>query len=233
MSRDYKHRTTTSRSRRRKRQSPPGWLWLLVGLAIGLFVAFLMYLQQRPDSSAPATQSAAPVTAPAAPAAAANTTAQPLLVPPERSAAKQPEPAADKQDTRDVRKPEAAKAPPPPPKPRFDFYTILPEMEVPVPEQEITGKPLEGVPQVEAPGTYLLQAGSFRSRAQADQLKAKLALLGLQSDIQTVTINNTETWHRVRVGPYSDLPALNTARARLKENQLDAILLRVGNTPAN
>ena len=104
---------------------------------------------------------------------------------------------------------------------------------MPVAEQEITGKPLEGVPQVEAPGTYLLQAGSFKSQPQADQLKAKLALLGLQSDIQTVTVNNTETWHRVRVGPYNDLAALNTARARLKENQLEAILLRVGTKTAN
>ena len=204
MPRDYKLSTSAPR-RRRKRQSPPGWLWLLAGLAIGLFVAFLFYLQQRPT----AQPTAAAV--PTAPSQAS----QPLNLP------------ATGKDTREVRKPEPAKAPPPP-KPRFDFYTILPEMEVPVPEQEITGQPREGLPQVEAPGTYLLQAGSFRARQQADQLKAKLALLGLQSDIQTVTINNQETWHRVRVGPFSDLNALNTARARLKENQLDAILLRVG-----
>lgn len=179
-------------------------MWLLAGLAIGLFVAFLFYLQQRP-----ATQPTAAATAPAQ-------TNQSLSMP-------------GKQDAREVRKPAAAKLPPPPPpKPRFDFYTILPEMEVPVPEQEITGQPREGVPQVEAPGTYLLQVSAFRTRQQADQLKAKLALLGLQSDIQTVTINNQETWHRVRVGPFSDLNALNTARARLKENNLDAILLRVG-----
>jgi cell division protein FtsN len=192
-------------------------MWLVAGLSIGLFVAFLFYLQQRPTTP-PAVAAPTPTTEPTTAPAQAS---QPLRVP-----------AANK-DTRDVRKTETAKAPPPPAKPRFDFYTILPEMEVPVPEQEITGKPLEGVPQVEAPGTYLLQSGSFRSRAQADQLKAKLALLGLQSDIQTVTINNTETWHRVRVGPYTDLNELNTARARLKENQLEAILLRVSNKPPN
>ncbi len=205
MPRDYKPRTAAPR-RRRKRKSPPGWLWLLAGLTLGLFVAFLFYLQQRPATSPIAART------PTTPAP----TSQSLNVP------------AVNQDTRAVRKTETAKALPPPPKPRFDFYTILPEMEVPVPEQEITGQPREGVPQVEAPGTYLLQVSAFRTRQQADQLKAKLALLGLQSDIQTVTINNTETWHRVRVGPFSDLKALNTARARLKENQLDAILLRVG-----
>ena len=198
MPRDYKHRTSSPR-RRRKRKSLPGWLWLLAGLAIGLFVAFLFYLQQRPDESMQAE----------------------VTVPP-----KSIQPLPRGQDTRDVRKPTAKI--PPPPKPRFDFYTILPEMEVPVPDDEITGKAQEGVPQVEAPGTYLLQAGSFRTREQADQLKARLALLGLQSEIQTVTINNQETWHRVRVGPFTDLDALNSARARLKENQLEAILLRVG-----
>ncbi|MBI5041610.1 MAG: SPOR domain-containing protein [Gammaproteobacteria bacterium] len=207
MPRDYKPRTAPRR--RRKRQSPPGWLWLLAGLTIGLFIAFLFYLQQRPAKQPT-------VAAPTAPAPASQSLNVPAANP------------TVNQDARAVRKTETAKALPPPPKPRFDFYTILPEMEVPVPEQEITGQPREGVPQVEAPGTYLLQAGSFRTRQQADQLKAKLALLGLQSDIQTVTINNTETWHRVRVGPFSDLNALNTARARLKENQLDAILLRVG-----
>jgi cell division protein FtsN len=199
MPRDYKHRTS---QRRRKHQPTPGWVWLSTGLVLGLFVAFLFYLKQPPD-------------APTAPAPKQETARQPLGVP------------AAGQEARDVKK--AAPAPvPPPPKPRFDFYTILPGMEVVVPEQEITGKPREGVRQVEAPGIYLLQAGSFRTLQQADQLKAKLALLGLQSDIQTVTINNRDTWHRVRVGPYKDLDALNTARARLKENGLDAILLRVG-----
>lgn len=200
MPRDYKHRTN---QRRRKPQSPPGWLWLFAGLALGLLVAFLYYLQQSPD----ATKQPAPKQ---------DTARQPLGVP-----------APDRQEARDVKK--TAPAPvPPPPKPRFDFYTILPGMEVVVPEQEITGRPREGVRQVEAPGTYLLQTGSFRTLQQADQLKARLALLGLKADIQTVTIDNRETWHRVRVGPFKDLEALNTARARLKENDLDAILLRVG-----
>ncbi len=191
MPRDYKHRANS----RRKRSTTPGWVWLLAGLAIGLFIAFLAYLQLR--TAEPAQQSAPIAT---------------------------PKPAPE---PREVRKPKPAPVPPPP-KPRFDFYTILPEMEVVVPEQEITGKPREGVRQVEAPGVYILQVGSFRTLQQADQLKAKLALLGLQAGIQTVTINEREIWHRVRVGPFKDLSTLNGARARLKENQIDAILLRVG-----
>lgn len=199
MPRDYKHRATSKR--RKRRGGTPRWLWLVAILGIGLFVAFLIYLVQRPEQ--PSGASSTP-----------QTTGQTLSVP---SVGK---------DVRDVKKTPPAQVPPPP-KPRFDFYTILPEAEVLVPEQEITGKPREGVPQVEAPGTYFLQVGSFSTHQQADHYKAKLALLGLQADIQKVTINNSDVRHRVRVGPYKDLTALNTARARLKDNKIEAILLRI------
>lgn len=117
---------------------------------------------------------------------------------------------------------------PPPPKPRFDFYNLLPEMEVIVPEQEITGKPTRaGVKKVEQPGTYLLQAGSFRTLDQADQLRARLAMLGLETSIQTVSVDDRQTWHRVRVGPFSNLQDLNEARSMLKKNGVDAILIRL------
>ena len=82
------------------------------------------------------------------------------------------------QDKQHLRR-KTRKAIPPPPKPRFDFYNLLPEMEVIVPEQEIRGTPTHaGVKRVEKPGTYLLQAGSFPSHQRADRLRAKLALLG-------------------------------------------------------
>ena len=109
-------------------------------------------------------------------------------------------------------------------KPRFDFYTILPEMEVVVPEvRDKSGK----TAPVDKPGTYFLQAGSFRSFAEADNLKAQLALLGVESRIDTVTVNNTDTWHRVRVGPYQDLRELNKIRTRLLNNNITAILLKI------
>lgn len=116
----------------------------------------------------------------------------------------------------------------PPPKPRFDFYNLLPEMEVMVPEQEIRGTPTrEGVKRVEQPGTYLLQAGSFPSHKRADRLRAKLALLGLETRLQTVSVDGNKTWHRVRVGPYKNLTELNEARSLLKQNGIDAILIRL------
>jgi cell division protein FtsN len=56
-------------------------------------------------------------------------------------------------------------------------------------------------------------------------LKANLALLGVEADIQTVTVDNN-IWHRVRVGPYADLVELNRVRERLTRNQIDTVLLR-------
>ncbi|MFC1773877.1 SPOR domain-containing protein [Pseudomonadota bacterium] len=130
-------------------------------------------------------------------------------------------------EARDVRKQKPAPVPPPP-KPRFDFYNLLPEMEVIVQDEEIKGAPSkEGVKRVEQPGTYLLQAGSFRSHTQADQLRAKLALLGLETSIQSVSVNSKQAWHRVRVGPFLNLSDLNQARSLLKKNGIDAILIRI------
>ena len=124
--------------------------------------------------------------------------------------------------------PKVRNEPVPAPKPRFDFYNLLPEMEVVVPEEEIKGTPTrEGVKRVEKPGTYLLQAGSFRNRKQADQLRAKLGLLGMETRIQTVSVNSKQSWHRVRVGPFNNLRDLNQARSLLKKNGVDAILIRL------
>ncbi len=183
------HRATSS--------STPGWVWLLAGLALGLFVALLVYISGR----APVARPAATVVAPSANAPATT-------------------------DTRAVRKaPDSPVATAPP---RFDFYTILPEMEVAVPLHEAPGKRTgEALPPNDKSGSYLLQAGSFRSFEEADRLKASLVLLGLEASIQTVTVNNKDTWHRVHIGPYKTLAEIDVVRARLKENRIDTMVLKV------
>lgn len=192
-----------ARSRRRRRSTtrkpPPPWVWLAVGLLAGLFVAFLVFLQLQPQADGART-ARAPQTL---------TIPDPQPEPAPATRKKRPEPAA-------------------PPPPRFDFYNLLPEMEVIVPDEEIQGSTSrEGVRQVEQPGTYLLQAGSFRSRKQADQLRARLALLGLETNIQSITVDDRQAWHRVRVGPFSNLSDLNQARTLLKKQGIDAILIRL------
>lgn len=117
-------------------------------------------------------------------------------------------------------------------KPRFDFYTILPEMEVMVPEREaaaVTPKPASSPPPVALPdayGTYLLQAGSFRKMKDADALKARLALLGFHARIEVVSIDQN-TYHRVRIGPYTSFAEADVARTRLRAERVDTMLLKL------
>ncbi|MFP5344985.1 MAG: SPOR domain-containing protein, partial [Gammaproteobacteria bacterium] len=85
-----------------------------------------------------------------------------------------------------------------------------------------TGAAQEGKPEA-----YILQAGSFKNFAEADRLKASLNLIGIEAGIQTVTVNNKDTWHRVQIGPYRDVAELNAVRARLKQNNIDAVLLKL------
>jgi cell division protein FtsN len=113
-------------------------------------------------------------------------------------------------------------------RPRFEFYTLLPEMEVAVPDDELTRADTgSGRRSEEADVTYVLQAGSFRKLAQADRLKAELALIGMPAQIQTVSIEGGAKWHRVRVGPFTNLQALNEARAELQRNGLKVMVLKV------
>jgi len=109
---------------------------------------------------------------------------------------------------------------------RFDFFTVLPEMEVVVPEQELAEKAAPGpTPSIEGDGAYLLQAGSFRNMSDADQLKAKLALLGQQAEIQVVTVNGV-TWHRVRLGPVQGARAADELRRTLQSNGIETLVLK-------
>ena len=113
-------------------------------------------------------------------------------------------------------------------KPKFDFYTLLPELEVVIPEEEkrpLNKKPVENNRTTSYTGGYLLQAGSFRKFSEADSLKARLALLGVQAHIQSVEVNNSK-WHRVRIGPSNDRQALEKMRKQLRSNQVDTILMQ-------
>ena len=137
-----------------------------------------------------------------------------------------------------------------PPKPKFEFYTLLPEMEVVIPDEDLPAQrsaPAESSPTVESTGTdtesstsaaveedtqgdtdaglksghYILQVASFRSMKDADGLKAELTLLGFRPVVQTVAIDSDEKWHRVRIGPYADRDSLEAARVRLRADGHD------------
>lgn len=110
---------------------------------------------------------------------------------------------------------------------RFTFYDMLPNFEVIIPEQEPDVK-VDAQPEaVVEPGLYVLQAGSFSAYADADRRRAELALHGIESSIQRVTIDD-KTYHRVRIGPTDNLDELNMLRSRLRAAQIDVLRIRLG-----
>ncbi len=115
--------------------------------------------------------------------------------------------------------------------PTFDFYTVLPEMEVVVntPKQPMTTssppkKASESLPEEKV--SYLIQVGSFRNASDADGFKAKLALLGIESKIYKVTIDNKDTWHRVQIGPINGRKKADALQVQLKQNEIKSLLMR-------
>ena len=118
-------------------------------------------------------------------------------------------------------------------KPRFDFYRILPGREEPVTERQIreavkkAGK--TGVPR----DSYFIQAGSFQNPADADNLKAKIALLGMEASVEPADLGGKGVWYRVRLGPYKRIDEINRIRQQLAQNGVDASLVRIKDAATN
>jgi cell division protein FtsN len=111
---------------------------------------------------------------------------------------------------------------------RYDFYEMLPNFEVVVPEKDRDVKrDIPGAARVDRPGVYVLQAGSYRNQADAERVSAQLKLQGVDAKVQRVAVDN-DVWHRVRVGPISDLAELNKVRKQLRAADVDALVIRVG-----
>jgi cell division protein FtsN len=105
---------------------------------------------------------------------------------------------------------------------QFDFYTILPETESTVTEQEVREKS-----KTVKKDNYFLQVGAFPDEADADNMKAKLALLGFEAVVQSATIPEKGVYHRVRVGPLGDIEKINRIRGELNDNGFNTDLIKV------
>ncbi|MCB1761562.1 MAG: SPOR domain-containing protein [Gammaproteobacteria bacterium] len=196
MPRDYKSRANPPT---KKRGAIPGWVWFIVGLLAGLFFSGLAWLKLLPAERQGAVEPSA-----------------------RRAPAKEEREVRGESDT--------------PPKPVYEFYTILPEMEVVVPEPEPVPEPgaaPKSAANIESPREiqslserYMLQMGSFRKYADADRLKASLALVGIQAEIQKVKIDNGETFHRVRAGPYTQ-EKVKLLNAKLKQNRINSLMIKL------
>jgi len=121
-------------------------------------------------------------------------------------------------------------------KPRFEFYKVLTDKQEAVvaaparpadkPQPANKPQPTDAKPQATAAEPYFLQAGSFSNADDAEKLKARLALLGMEAGIQTATIPDKGVWHRVRLGPYKNADEMNRARSLLKQNGVEATPMR-------
>ena len=115
-----------------------------------------------------------------------------------------------------------------PEKPKFDFYKILPGQEETVSDKELRERMRSARSQQEGPkDVYFIQAGSFQNPADADNQKARLAILGFESSVEPANLPDKGTWYRVRMGPYSKLDEINRIRQALAQNGIDASLVKI------
>jgi cell division protein FtsN len=172
-------------------------LWGLgIGFGAGLCIAGVVYLS---DHRAP------------------DASAQPQQPTPRRAAGRDNNGAGPPVDT--------SGGDPPPAESKYDFYQMLPKFEVVVPEKE-RGTPMPPTAQIDRPGIYFLQVGSYRDADVADRIHTQLTKLGIDSTVQRVAVDN-DVWHRVRIGPVKDLGRLNRLRAQLRQSDLDSLVIRV------
>ena len=178
---------------------------LLIGLTVAVLVYFSMLDKTRPAEEPAATRHGVP---------ARQTPAAAKSVPEEEPA---PVEEADTPPT-----------PPAPPKPAFDFYKILPDSEVKVPDEELARPAAPATTTApEKPVAYMLQVGSYQKFEEADQKKAQLALQGITSRIERSLTNGHEVWYRVQVGPLKTPQDAQAMKGRLVEGGSNVVVLKV------
>ncbi len=217
MARDYKHRvqsTSYANSRRRSKKAPNMlWRWLLVATLIATFVIFLNMISKmvpeliadKPEPEKQLVEDKKVVKQEVA--IKPQTAVEPEKKEPEITVAEQP--------------------PAEPEEPRYDFYTILPQAEVVVPDYEIKTRVREELVGKTKAAKYIMQAGSFREASEADRHKAKLALLGIESRVEKAKVGNV-IWHRVKIGPYDNPSSVSTIKELLQKNGIGVIVTESG-----
>ncbi len=184
----------------------PAWAWFFAGILIGIVISFVFYFHEiapnhLPDQTANMTNTM-PVVA----------TVQENPVTPVKSSTEK-----IKGDT------------------QFEFYDVLPNGGAKKTTPAIIDEPEDvgeiDLSPVQAPGTYLLQVGSFKDARGAEALQTYLATLNVRTYIQQATVKETDgsniLWHRVMAGPFTDLNLLNQTRNTLAVQNIYTIVLNV------
>jgi cell division protein FtsN len=213
MALDYKARPPTPKLRRRS--GKPCGFWFVLGLVLGGFGVGL-YLMTQPPIQAPAASSIASRPEPGRPAAAAPTrfdfhdilpelevvvSDSELAKPDEKKPdEKRPEDKRPEENKGEEKKAEVAKKPE-------------------TPKTELA--------KAEGGGSYMVQVASLRTAADAERLKAQLAMQGIQAKVQSVTVNGKDTYHRVQAGPYQGKQAVTGVRDKLKAKGMDSLVVKL------
>jgi cell division protein FtsN len=193
------------------------WRWLLVAVLIVAFIVFLNMISKMAQELITGKP--------------ANDTSQPESTVKRELAIKTPSAAPAETTVEKKVVPASAPATPPaaaiPEGPSFDFYTILPQAEVVVPDYEIKTRVREELVGKTKAAKYIMQAGSFREVAEADHQKAKLALLGIEARVEKAKVSNV-IWHRVKIGPYDNPTSVATIKELLQKNGFAVIVTEGG-----
>ena len=116
----------------------------------------------------------------------------------------------------------APATPPPPPAAKSD----VPKIESPAETQAAAQKAADKAAATDDGSRYVLQAGAFKTPEDADGMRARLALLGLDARVFPVEQGGT-TLYRVRLGPYGQIDDINRIRKTLASNNIDAQVIRL------
>lgn len=190
----------------------PVFAAIMLGIVLGLMIAggiALMIIKKTPVTLAPREVHEAPQAAPE----------------PDKKPALTPKPGEDKARFEFYKeltgKPDGSgKKPPVKPAPSTAKPATTPHT---TPATVTPAKPADNAA---AKATYFLQAGSFQNADDAEKVKAKLAFIGMEANVQPATIPEKGVWYRVRLGPYHGADEMNTALATLKQNGINAAPIR-------
>ena len=214
-------------------------LWYVLGLALGLAVLLPLLFWGSGDSEDAGSTPRSPEKRDRPQQGAASDTS-----PPAAPATEQPAQGAEpvtRQAAGDAGNPGASSPQAESGDDDYRFYTLLPEMEVEVPEpapepgddkadkpapSQPQASPDTPLPQAEDDGRFLVQVAAFRQRGAAEDLKARLAMRGLQARVVSADLGDRGTWHRVRLGPYPGRSDAERVRERLADDGMQGMIVR-------
>ena len=202
---------------RKSEEKSSGLSWMVMGLLVGLFVVFLVYLDKIPNKDSGQTTS------------------------------------SNQEKSKPSSKQNGAKKSSPP-KHQFDFYTVLPDRKVEIVDEndnraakktisskeskasnsqqiknqlsEEQRKNKEKTASAQPPSLYQLQVGAFKELSKADAMKARLAFLGVESNIQVMQ-SNGQKLYRVRVGPSTDSQKIERIKEQLKAQNINTFVQKL------